>query len=133
MLYPQVDRVETYAHDVDERGIQTLARHPDGHCLYLHEGQCLIYMRRPMTCRLYDCRALIVADVPHPESIFRAAIAKFDLVCKHPDDRPFVAEVRRTVRTLEAQGHSPEAQLQGALYANRPDPAAKRRRQIDLR
>ncbi len=95
-----------------EDGTPVLTRHPSGHCLYLHEGACLIYDRRPMTCRSFDCRALLIADVAQPEKFFAQAEEKFEVVCKAPGDREFLHDARARARIAEAKGLSPAQQLQ---------------------
>lgn len=117
LLYPPIDRPETYAHHREPDGSLALERHPDGHCLYLHEGVCLIYARRPLTCRVFDCRALLVADVASPPAVYAAAADKFDVVLKAPLDRSFVLAARRAVRLLHAQGKNGVEQLAGAFAA----------------
>ena len=114
MLYPPHDNPSTFAHHRDERGDLVLERHPHGQCLYLVDGQCVIYERRPMTCRLYDCRALLIADVMTPEKIFHAAGAKFEIQTD-PKNRAFLTATRQKARIAEVQGKSPEQQLQQAL------------------
>jgi uncharacterized protein len=48
-----------------------------GHCPMFVEGACSIYEHRPRTCRTYDCRVFVAADVV-------------------PDDKPLIAaQVRR--------------------------------------
>ena len=114
VLYPPYDNPATFAHHREVNGALVLERHPDGHCLYLHEGQCLIYERRPMTCRLFDCRALLIADVMKPETVFHAAGAKFEIQTD-PKNRAFLQQVRMKARIAEVQGKSSEQQIQQAL------------------
>lgn len=117
LLYPPIDQPQTYAHHRDADGSLVLERHPDGHCLYLHDGECLIYNRRPLTCRVFDCRALLVADVASPPAVYAAAAEKFSLVLKAPQDRAFVAEVQQRARILHAQEKHGVEQLAGAFAA----------------
>ena len=39
-------------------GAHVLAHKPDGDCVYLEVGGCGIYERRPVLCRMFDCRGL---------------------------------------------------------------------------
>ena len=39
-------------------GAFSLASKPGGECIYLGEGGCTIYERRPSTCRRFDCRVV---------------------------------------------------------------------------
>lgn len=41
-----------------------LAQKEDGSCVYLGEGGCTIYERRPYSCRLFDCRRLYLRSTP---------------------------------------------------------------------
>ena len=115
VLYPAVDDVKSYGTQTDDDGTITLTRHPNGHCLYLHEGTCLIYARRPMVCRLYDCRSLLVADVPHPAKVFAAASEKFEMVYKAPGDEDFAVSAQSKARIAAVQGKTAQQQLQIAL------------------
>ena len=36
--------------------VDILKKGPDGNCIYLGEGGCTIYERRPAICRTFDCR-----------------------------------------------------------------------------
>jgi len=40
-----------------------LAKRDDGSCLYLEDGQCSIYDRRPATCSGFDCRSWALREV----------------------------------------------------------------------
>lgn len=49
-----------------ETGIEdvTVLKHrDDGSCIYLKNGRCSIYERRPYYCRVYDCRPMAYAEV----------------------------------------------------------------------
>jgi hypothetical protein len=116
VLYPPFDKPETYGTETEADGTIVLTRQNDGQCLYLHEGACLIYHRRPLTCRAFDCRALLVADVPQPAHIFAAASQKFEMVFKQPGDRVFVADAQKSARIGHALGKPPAVQVQEALY-----------------
>lgn len=48
------DKPETYTTQV-ALGVTALAMKPNGDCVYLGEGGCTIYNRRPIICRKYDC------------------------------------------------------------------------------
>ena len=73
-------------------------------CVYLIDGQCSIYARRPHVCRSFDCR--MFGLLPGNEGIDRmgwspspertcaerlrdTAVAKFPFVMKSPDDDLF--------------------------------------------
>ena len=115
VLYPQLgDRPETYGLDETETE-PVLTRRTDGSCLYLHDGTCLIYDRRPFACRQFDCRALLVADLPRPLHVYQAASQRFRIAEKEPLDHDWLADVRTTARILEAQGQRPDAILREAL------------------
>jgi Fe-S-cluster containining protein len=117
VLYPPFDKPETYGTETEADGTIVLTRQNDGQCLYLHKGACLIYHRRPLTCRAFDCRALLVADVPTPAHIFAAASEKFEMVFKQPGDRTFAADAQKAARIAYANGQTAEQQLREALYS----------------
>lgn len=60
MLIPsEGDVVTSYAHElVSLAGAMrpVLKRDPNGDCIYLVAGQCSIYERAPVVCRVFDCR-----------------------------------------------------------------------------
>ena len=45
-------------HPFSGKPIQMLAKGPDGNCIYMGEGGCTIYERRPAVCRSFSCAAL---------------------------------------------------------------------------
>lgn len=44
----------------DGRTVQALMHKPDGSCVYLGEQGCTIYDRRPVVCREFDCRRMVL-------------------------------------------------------------------------
>ncbi len=51
-----------FLYDTYERGGKTyLATRDNGDCVYLVEGGCGIYERRPSVCRSYDCRDYVTS------------------------------------------------------------------------
>lgn len=113
-LVPGLDHISTYATDPDEAE-PVLSRKADGSCLYLHEGACLIYARRPFVCRTFDCRALLVTNVTQPLHVYQAAAEKFAIAMKEPDDAPWLTAVRVKARVLEVQGKPPADVVREAL------------------
>lgn len=46
----------TWIEHEDTDGMIHIKKKPDGTCIYLKEGKCSIYNKRPIACREYDCR-----------------------------------------------------------------------------
>lgn len=67
------DSGEGLNYDTDERGVRTLKRQSNGDCGHLVQGRCGVYELRPLPCRSYDCRAMLIAHVA-PKS--HAAVAE---------------------------------------------------------
>lgn len=59
----------------------------NGACVYLKDDRCSIYERRPITCRVFDCRIDVLCGVTTPELWNDAAWEKFDFTYKEPEDR----------------------------------------------
>jgi Fe-S-cluster containining protein len=66
-------------HTVDEQGNMWLAKRPDGTCVYLADGKCSIYAKRPLACRTYDCRVpnLLFGWLDAHDPIMREAIGEW--------------------------------------------------------
>ncbi len=47
----------------DKPGEWIIPQRPDGSCTHLVDGKCQIYEQRPTTCRMFDCRERIVANL----------------------------------------------------------------------
>src|SRR5258708_4648935 len=101
---PLVSKRDDFArYDTEEdHGETILRRHEDDSCIYLEENRCTIYADRPLVCRTFDCRALLVTQVPIPAHVFEAAQKKFQIAIKEPGDREFLVKIRSRVRLLEA-------------------------------
>jgi Fe-S-cluster containining protein len=67
ILHPdEGDRLSEYETEIVRNPVTTrydfaLKRHADGACVYLGEGGCTIYGRRPVICRSFDCRRVAQA------------------------------------------------------------------------
>ena len=66
-LFPGIDDIASYRHE--EVGDEVLMETDEGGCIYLGEGGCTIYERRPVTCRFFDCRELVQIWPSLPEEI----------------------------------------------------------------
>ena len=54
-------------------GRYELRKGKDGNCIYLGEKGCTIQHRKPLTCRLYDCRVDFESVLRHPDEAKRNA------------------------------------------------------------
>jgi hypothetical protein len=46
----------TWIEHEETDGIIHIKKKPDGSCIYLKDGKCSIYDKRPMACREYSCK-----------------------------------------------------------------------------
>jgi hypothetical protein len=67
-------------------GQLSLAKTPDGACVYLQNDKCSIYDRRPNVCRSFDCRPDVLCGLKTSDLSNQAAWAKFDFTYKEPQD-----------------------------------------------
>jgi hypothetical protein len=100
------------AEDTEKKdGVTVLRRHEDGSCVYLVAGKCSIYHNRPASCRVYDCRELLVTSFvgANEHDIGTNAIERFGRpLLKEPDDGAFLVAVKLMVQTALRCGF-PEA------------------------
>lgn len=89
-------------YDVDEDGV--IKQTADGWCIYLRDGKCSIYDKRPYMCRVYDCRTMVAAQCvildPHTKNVIEtceAAFRKFAIAYKTPEDKLAFIELKRLV------------------------------------
>ena len=55
--------------EINEKGNAQIPRDPDtGHCIYLLDEKCSIYDKRPITCRIFDCRIYAITGALHGEN-----------------------------------------------------------------
>jgi len=55
------DEDQMYDSVTDSDGRTCLATDDEGRCIYLVDGECSIYDRRPLLCRAYDCRGHVAS------------------------------------------------------------------------
>lgn len=95
-------------YDLDEDGY--IKQTPEGWCIYLKDGKCSVYDKRPFLCRVYDCRTMtatqtIVCD-PTTKNVIEtceAAFRKFRVVCKTPEDKLAYMLVKTRLDNLALQ------------------------------
>jgi len=116
-LDPRVDDVSQYATQQTEDGRTVLQQQADGSCLYFVDGRCSIHMRRPLVCRVFDCR--IYHFLPpatyldaigwvgpcrdQAEHLRATATERFPFVVKEPDDRTFARRFIDVFNAVNAQ------------------------------
>lgn len=104
------DTPDAYDTVTGTTGRPVLRRQADGACVYLLDGRCAIYERRPGVCRQYDCRAFAIAgvrpvsDTGEPFSITEVSprMAEATLRPKTPQDIALLQAIRdRAFRMLQ--------------------------------
>ena len=99
-----------------------LEKNEAGSGVYLVDGGCSVYARRPLTCRTFDCRiyhfipATDVAALPKNHGV-RALVEttqqKFDFAIKEPDDMMFIGRLRAHIRSVQRE--QPDASVPEVL------------------
>lgn len=89
----------------------------DGRCAHLEDDRCTVYTDRPLVCRLFDCRALLVTGITAPAHVAAAAREKFAVLAKAPGDAEWLTRVRAHAAGLLTRGTDPAVALQASLTA----------------
>jgi Fe-S-cluster containining protein len=75
-----------------------LPKNADGSCSRLIDGKCSIYPRRPLSCRVYDCRIDLLIGMTDDDPIMQEAIAQWKgLEFKTREDRLYLTAARLAV------------------------------------
>ena len=105
-VHIEPDERETLAHIPAEmlfpapklpRGHLVMGYDENGHCPMLIEGRCSIYVYRPRTCRVYDCRVFAASgqgiDDPGKDSI-ASQVRRWEFLFPSGEDRVAYESVR---------------------------------------
>lgn len=107
----------TLAHHANADGIPILDHAADGACVYLVDGACSVYERRPQACREYDCRAFaysgLIPDIDH----IRKAAQRWSIrdAFKTRADKEAHVALRLAAMHCYAETSEVETAVQGAL------------------
>jgi hypothetical protein len=76
-----------------------LPKNEDGSCIYLKDGACSIYSRRPFTCRTYDCRwHILVGLIPSDDPPVRDAVMAWtQFTAPTPEDMETAIAIKMAV------------------------------------
>lgn len=88
--------VEFY--EVDQtRGLLRIRKNDKGVCVHLLDGRCQIYDNRPRTCRIFDCRQRLIANVFDKHT--RDMVIQWDAnEWLKPENRIYIEAVRQAAR-----------------------------------
>ena len=80
------------------QGNAVLGYDAHGHCPMLVDGACSIYVDRPLTCRLYDCRVFAAAGIAADRTAITRQARRCEFGYPTDDDRREYAAVRAAAR-----------------------------------
>jgi Putative zinc- or iron-chelating domain len=101
--------------DTVERGGELfLRRQPDGSCVHLGDGGCSVYGRRPLICRIFDCRVLLYGGVlPAGDGPLSRAVRRWRPSVESVADVDMLTALRLAVAALQAEGLTEAESLAG--------------------
>lgn len=101
-------------HEVD--GKLVLDTREDGSCVYLEDGRCSIYSRRPWACRVFDCRIFPFVGAVNGTRYADAAVRKFRFVSKAPGDAELLFAAKLAFTQLHAMTGDVEVSASAASF-----------------
>ncbi len=77
-----------------------------GHCPMLVDNRCVIYARRPRTCRIFDCRVLTAAGISVTEdrtSPVDVQAARWQFVCSEQEELDSLQAIKAAAAYIQQQ------------------------------
>jgi hypothetical protein len=113
----QADDPSLYLTEIGQKtGRLSLKKTADGACVYLQDGKCSIYDRRPITCRKFDCRTDVLCCLKTPDLYNTVAWDTFDFTYNEPTDKLLRQCVCLLARLLAGLASSNAAAAQNAVW-----------------